>query len=160
LTSYDGTEVSRGGTPIEVRSAEGDFPTRTGTIEKLRALKKQGFNTVAVTRPQQRWFYDMAAAEGLDIIDRAAVDCDPRGGDRTTDGTVANDPAYLHRFLDRQAAMFYRRRSYPNVIGWSIGSESGNGYNMYKSYDLLKELDSTRPVIYQWAEGEFNADEY
>ena len=160
LTTYDGERVSRGGKPITVKATEGDFPTRAGTLEKLRALKKQGYNTIEVKRPQQKWFYDMTAAEGLWVIDRAAVECDPRGGDRTPDGTVANDPSYLSRFLDRQAAMFYRNRNYPNVIGWSVGRESGNGYNMYKSYQLLKSLDSTRPVVYGGAEGEFNTDEY
>ncbi len=158
LTTYDGERVSRGGVPIEVRSAEGDFPEQKGTLEKLRALKKQGVNTISVTRPQQKWFYDMTAAEGIWVIDRAAVECDPRGGDRSIGGTVANDPAYLPRFLDRQAAMFYRNRNYPNVIGWSIGSPSGNGYNMYKSYRFLKSLDPTRPVVYPGAEGEFNTD--
>ncbi len=158
LTTYDGTRVSRGGVPIAVKATEADFPTRTGSLEKLRALKRQGYNTIAVTRPQQKWFYEMTAAEGLWVIDRAAVECDPRGGDRTPDGTVANDPLYLDRFLDRQAAMFYRRRGYPNVIGWSIGSPSGNGYNMYKSYQLLKSLDPSRPVVYGGAEGEWNTD--
>ncbi len=158
LTAYDGKHISRGGVPIEVNSVEGDFPVRTGALEKMRALKKQGYNTISVTRPQQKWFYDMTAAEGIYVIDRAAVECDPRGGDRTPGGTVANDPSYLPRFLDREAAMFYRGRNYPNIIGWGIGSESGNGYNMYKSYQLLKSLDPTRPVVYVGAEQEWNSD--
>lgn len=158
LVGWDGERVSHRGTPIAVRSVEGDFPVRNGTLDRLRALKRQGYNTIAVTRPQQKWFYDMTAAEGLWVIDRAAVECDPRGGDRTPGGTVANDPSYLDRFLDRQAAMFYRRRGYPNVIGWSIGSESGNGYNMYKSYQMLKSLDPSRPVVYSGTEGEWNSD--
>ncbi|MDR1671056.1 MAG: hypothetical protein LBR57_00880 [Alistipes sp.] len=160
VTTYDGTTVSRNGQAIAVKAAEGDFPEREGTPQRLRALRKDGFNTVAVTRPQQKWFYDLAAAQGMWVIDRAAVDCDPRGGDRTPGGTVANDPGYLPHFLDRQAAMFYRRRNYPNVIGWSTGSPSGNGYNMYKSYQLLKSLDASRPVVYGGAGGEFNTDEY
>ncbi len=159
-TTYDGTRVCRAGVPVGVRATEGDFPSRTGTLEKLRALKKQGHNTIALSRPQQKWFYEMALAEGIYIIDRAAIDCDPRGGDRTPDGTVANDPSYLPRFLDRQSAMFHRNRNYPNIIGWSIGSAGGNGYNMYKSYQLLKSLDPSRPVVYTGAEGEFNNDEY
>lgn len=158
LTSYDGSTVSRGGASIDIRATEADFPQQAGTLEKLRALKKEGFNTIAVTRPQQKWFYDMAAVEGIYIIDRAAVDCDPRGGSRAAGGTVANDPTYINRFLDRQSAMFHRNRNRPNVIGWSIGSESGNGYNMYKSYQILKSSDPTRPVVYPWAEGEFNND--
>lgn len=158
LTTYDGERVSRGGVPVEVRSVEGDFPVRAGALEKLRALKEQGINTIALTRPQQRWFYEMSAAEGVYLIDRAAVECDTRDGDRSVGGTVANDPDYLPRFLDRQAAMFYRGRNYPNIIGWSIGSPSGNGYNMYKSWQLLKSLDPSRPVVYPGADGEFNTD--
>jgi beta-galactosidase len=160
LTTYDGGVVSRGGKPIEVKAVEGDFPVRKDALAKLRAMKKEGFNTIAVTRPQQKWFYDMTAAEGMWVIDRASIDCDPRDGDRTPDGTVANDPSLVAHFLDRQAAMYHRRRGYPNVIGWSIGSPSGNGYNMYKSYQFMKSLDPTRPVIYTGAEGEFNTDEY
>jgi beta-galactosidase len=158
LTSYDGERVSRAGAPVAVKATEGDFPTRTRLVERLRALKREGYNTVSVTRPQQRWFYEAALAEGIYVIDRAAVECDPRGGDRSPGGTVANDPSYISRFLDRQRAMYYRGRNYPNIIGWAIGSESGNGYNMYKSYELLKSLDPTRPVLYPWAGGEWNSD--
>ncbi|MDR2912792.1 MAG: hypothetical protein LBV38_05825 [Alistipes sp.] len=158
LTAWDGRQVTRGGTPIEVRSVEADFPVQRGAVERLRAFKRQGYNTIAVTRPQQKWFYDTAAAEGLYVIDRAAVECDPRDGDRGPDGTVANDPSYLDRFLDRQTAMYHRGRNYPNIIGWSIASESGNGYNLYKSYQLLRQLDPTRPVIYIGANGEWNSD--
>jgi beta-galactosidase len=158
LNGWDGSQVLHRGTPIAVKPAEADFPTLIGARDRIRVLKRQGYNTIAVTRPQQKWFYEMAAAEGLWVIDRASVECDPRGGDRTPDGTVANDPSYLGRFLDRQAAMFYRRRNYPNVIGWSIGSESGNGYNMYESYRLLKSLDPSRPVVYGGAGGEWNSD--
>jgi beta-galactosidase len=169
ITGFDGGNILRGdgkagddgkasGEAIKISAIEGDFPVRKGTLEKLRAAKKRKVNTVCVTRPQQQWFYDMCASEGLWVIDRAAVECDPRDGDRGLDGTVANHPSYLARFLDRQQAMFYRNRNRVNVIGWSVGSESGNGYNMYKSYQLLKSLDTTRPVIYEGAEGEWNTD--
>lgn len=158
LTSFDGKDVWRGGRKVAVKSVEGDFPVEKGTLEKLRSLKKQGYNTVSVTRPQQKWFYDMCEREGIYIIDRAAVECDPHGGDRGPGGTVANDPARLERFLDRQRAMFHRNRNRPGVIGWSIGSESGNGYNMYRSYRLLRSLDPSRPVLYPYAEGEWNSD--
>lgn len=144
--------------PSKINAAEVDFPSERGAAEKLRALKKQGFNAVEPMHPQQRWFYDLAAREGVWVIDRASIECDPRGGDRTTSGTAANDPALVKYFIDRQAAMFYRRRNYPNIVGWSIGAPGGNGYNMYKSYQYLKALDPLRPVIYRGAEGEWNTD--
>ncbi len=86
------------------------------------------------------------------------MECDPRGGDRTPGGTAANDPSLLARFIDRQQAMYYRNRGRANVVGWSIGAASGNGYNMYKSYQWLKDADTRRSVVYEGAEGEWNTD--
>lgn len=155
-----------GDKPAQIVTAEVDFATSPaapfsapkGAVEKLRALKKSGKNSVQATRPQQKWFYDACEELGLWVVDCAAVECDPRGGDRGPDGTAANKPELLPRFLDRQQAMFFRNRNRPNIAGWSIGAPSGNGYNMYKSYQFLKSLDPERPVIYTGAEGEWNTD--
>ncbi|MDR2891209.1 MAG: hypothetical protein LBV18_06415 [Alistipes sp.] len=158
LTDFDGENVTRAGKTIAISAFEGDFPVERGTRDKLRALKRQGVNTIYATRPQQKWFYDMCAAEGLYVVDCAAVECDPGDGSRRPTGTAANDPSLVARFVDRQQAMYYRNRTRPNVIGWAIGSGSGNGYNMYKSYEWLRGVDSTRPAVYRFAEGEWNTD--
>ena len=158
LTSFDGEVIRRGGKTVAIVAVEQDAPVESNTLKRLKSLKRRGGDTLYLMHPQQKWFYDMCETEGLYIIDRAAVECDPRGGSRGLDGTVANDPAFLARFLDRQQAMYYRNRNRVNVIGWSLGGESGNGYNMYKSYQLMKELDPARAVVYGFAEGEWNTD--
>lgn len=157
-TGFDGVNILRNGVPVKISAVEADFPRKTGALDRLRQLKKQGVNTICVARPQQQWFYDMSAEEGFYVIDRAAVACDPMGDDRGPGGTIANDPSYLSRFTDRQQAMYYRNRNRANVIGWSIGADSGNGYNMYKSYQWLKAADPVRPVVYPGARGEWNSD--
>lgn len=69
-----------------------------------------------------------------------------------------NKPEYLNDFIDRARSAYYRDRNRTCVIGWSLGSDSGNGYNMYKTYQWMKNADSVRPVIYVGADGEWNTD--
>lgn len=147
-TTFDGTHVLRDGVPLKIALQEVDFEEEKGAAEQLRALKKQGINTIEPTRQQPEWFYDLAEQLGIWVIDRA--DAGPN--------TWGNDPTRLDYFLDAQRAMFYRNRGRANIIGWSIGSDCGNGFCMYRSYLLLKELDPDRPVVYRFAEGEWNTD--
>lgn len=158
LTGFDGEHATRNGEAIHISAVEFDAPVRRNTLDRLKLLKRRGINTLYLTHPQQKWFYDMCASEGLYIIDRAAVECDPKGGDRSPGGTAANDPTHTARFIDRQQAMYYRNRNRPNVIGWAIGSDSGNGYNMYESYRWLNGADTTRMVVYPFVGGEWNSD--
>ena len=44
------------------------------------------------------------------------------------------------------------------IIGFALGGESGNGYNMYKAYQWLKSVEPSRPVICIDADGEWNTD--
>ena len=54
--------------------------------------------------------------------------------------------------------MYFRVNNHPCVIGFMLGGESGNGYNMYKAYEHLKSLEERRPVIYENSFGEWNSD--
>ncbi len=157
-TRFDGENVQRNGRTVYISAAEQDAPTMRNTQRRLSLMKRRGVNTLYLTHPQQQWFYDMCEETGIYVIDRAAVECDPKGGDRGPGGTVANSPDHLARFIDRQQNMYHRNRNRANVIGWSIGSDSGNGYNMYKSYQWLKSADPDRVVVYQYAGGEWNTD--
>ncbi len=157
-TRFDGENIKRNDKTLYISAVEQDAANQRNTLRRLRLMKRRGINTLYVTRPQQQWFYDMCEENGLYIIDRAAVECDPKGGDRGPDGTVANNPAYLDRFIDRQQNIYQRNKNRANVIGWAIGSDSGNGYNMYKSYQWLKGADPDRVVVYPFAGGEWNTD--
>jgi beta-galactosidase len=155
---FDGESAVRNGRAINIVAEEYDAPSKTNALNSLKQLKRRGVNTLCVVHPQPTWFYDMCEQNGMYIIDRAAVECDPRGDDRGPDGTVANDPAFCDRFIDRQQNAFHRNKNRANIIGWAIGSDSGNGYNMYKSYQWMKAADSLRMVVYPGARGEWNSD--
>ncbi len=126
--------------------------------KELRSLKQQGFNTIIPDYPQPLWFYRLCDKIGLYVIDQAAISAPTSADDLTVGGTPSNDPKLLNQYLDRVKAMYYRTRNFSCVVGYSLGQESGNGYNMYKAYQWLKEIEKNRPVIYQGAKGEWNSD--
>ncbi len=103
---------------------------------------------VYITESQPKSVYDKYEREGTLIVDQAAIE-----------GLPPNDPAMVSEVVDRQAVMFYRNRNRANVVGWSLGTPIGNGYNMYKAYQWMKRADSLRPVIYRGADGQWNTDD-
>lgn len=128
------------------------------TRAELLKIKAQGKNTIRPDYPQPAWFYGLCDELGLWVIDRANIHASERSNDRKIGGTPANDPALAGEFIERVKAMYYRSRNFTCVIAYSLGGETGNGYNMYKAYQWLKSVETERPVIYEDADGEWNSD--
>ena len=148
----------RNGRKVDLKAVAYNASSRKETEEKLLAFKRRGINTICVDFPQPTWFYDLCDSKGFYVLDAANIHADPKGGDRGPDGTAANKPEYLDDFIDRARSAYYRDRNRTCVIGWSLGLDSGNGYNMYKTYRWMKNADSVRPVMYVGADGEWNTD--
>lgn len=145
----------------EIKRVEAQYnaaPDRKTTRTQLLALKAQGKNTLRPDAPQPAWFYALCDELGLYVIDRANIAAIPSRENRTVGGTPANDPTLADEFLERVKAMYFRSRNFTCVIGYSLGGEAGNGYNMYKAYEWLKGIEKSRPVIYEDADGEWNTD--
>ena len=135
-------------------------PTAKATVTDINLLKKAGVNTICVDYPQPDWFYDLCDRKGFLVIDQANINSDYKTDDRRTGGTPANDPSYLQTFIQRMDAMQNRSKNHPSVVAWSMGGHSGNGYNLYKSYQFLRSVDSLERfgVTYRDLQGEWNAD--
>lgn len=156
-TTYADGQILRNGKPIDIRAAH--YTTTAGaktTEADIKALKKQNINTLYIPHPQPYWFYDICDRVGMYVVEQANINTDEKGGDRSRRGTLANNPQWLGEFLERIEASYYRVRIHPSVVAWSLGGNSGNGYNMYKCYEWLKEREKSRPVIY--GSGEWNSD--
>ena len=41
--------------------------------------------------------------------------------------------------------MYHRSRNHTSIIGFALGRDSGNGYNMYKAYQWLKSVEPSNP---------------
>jgi beta-galactosidase len=159
-TEFCDGQIFRNGKSVKISAAATGFaaPTAAETDKRLRELKKRGVNTLYTQHPMPYWFYDLCDRRGLYVIDRAAVNVDAKGDNRGLEGTAANKPELVKRFVERVQSTYFRNKNHPSVIGWSISSEAGNGYNLYKSYQWMKGADSTRAVIYPRARGEWNSD--
>lgn len=156
-TTYSDGQLYRNGKPVEIKAANyNSAATAKQTTTDLKALKKKGVNTIYPDYPQPYWFYDICDEVGLYIVEQANINTDPKDGDRTRNGTLANNPKWVNEFLERVKGSYFRVRNHPSIIAWSLGGPSGNGYNMYKCYEWFKGQESERPVVYR--DGDWNSD--
>lgn len=156
---YTGTTIEVDGTPIAIKSISYNALADEKSSEKeLRSIKQKGFNTIIPDYPQPIWFYTLCDKIGLYVIDQAAINAPNAAGDKRVGGTPSNDPTLLGEYLARVQKAYLRTHNFNCVIAYSLGGESGNGYNMYKAYQWLKEVEKRRPIIYRGAQGEWNSD--
>ena len=140
----------------EVYNAAADKKTTEGQI---KALKSKGVNCLCPQYPQPKWFYSLCDRVGMYVIDCAAISSPSTGDNRNVDGTPSNDPLLVEEYLLRVDAMYRRAQNHVSIIAFSLGdAQSGNGYNMYKAYELLKSYGDSRPIIFDGAAGEWNTD--
>lgn len=146
------------GKPVALKIKRFDaLATKAETKKQLTALLKT-HNAVQPSSPQPRWFYDACDEVGMRVIDAAGIHFPEHRDDRRVHGTPSNDPAWETEYVERVRAMWARARNHTCIVGFATGSQSGNGYAMYKAYEALKALESKRPVIYDDAADEWNND--
>lgn len=131
--------------------------------QDIRLAKQFNINAIRTCHyPNDEYFYELCDKYGIYVIDEANVESHGIGYD--IGKTLANRPSWLDAHLQRQVRMVERDKNHPSIIGWSLGNEAGNGYNMYQGYLMLKSMDTTRPVQYEranydWGFGfEWNTD--
>lgn len=139
----------------EVYNAAAD---RATTEREIKALKQRGINCLTPDYPQPRWFYDICDRVGIYVIDCAAVASPSCADNRALGGTPANAPELVDEYLRRVETMYHRAQNHVSIIAFSLGKRAGNGYNLYKAYELLKSKGDSRAIIYEDADGEWNTD--
>ena len=131
---------------------------RATTEREIKALKQRGINCLMPDYPQPRWFYDICDRVGIYVIDCAAVASPSCADNRALGGTPANAPELVDEYLRRVESMYHRAQNHVSIIAFSLGKRAGNGYNLYKAYELLKSKGDSRAIIYEDADGEWNTD--
>lgn len=156
----DNGEITLFGKPLTLKKSVYNAAADRATTEKeIKALKAKGINCLTPNYPQPNWFYDICDRVGMYVIDCAAISSPTNAENRDIDGTPANAPWYEEDYLRRVETMYRRAQNHVSIIAFSLGNApSGNGYNMYKAYELLKSFGDSRAIIYAGAEGEWNSD--
>ena len=138
----------------------GHYTSREVMLKDILLMKEANINGIRTCHyPQPREFYDLCDSLGMYVYDEANIESHGMG--YNLDRTLANNPAWLNKHLDRVLNLYYRTGNYPCVTILSLGNEAGNGCNFYAAYDTLKALEvkaMNRPVCYERAEYEYNTD--
>jgi len=153
------------GVPIYIRGVNlHEHHPRTGHVvdketrlKDIQLMKLHNINTIRTSHyPQDPYLYELCDKYGIYVICEANIESHGIGYDLSR--TLANNPKWLQAHMYRTRNMVEIYKNYTSIIIWSLGNEAGNGYNMYMTYNWIKERDKTRPVQYERAEREFNTD--
>ncbi len=131
-----------------------DHHPRTGKVvseaDMLRdilTMKRFNINAVRTSHyPNDERWYELCDEYGLYLIDEANLETHDIGGQ------LSNDPAYADAFLQRAVRMVERDKNHPSIIFWSLGNESGSGYNHAAMAKWIQYYDRTRFVHYEGAQ--------
>ena len=147
------------GKPLTLKKERYNAAVDKATTEReIKTLKQRGINCLMPDYPQPRWFYDICDRVGVYVIDCAALASPTDADNRAVGGTPANAPELVDEYLRRVETMYHRAQNHVCIIAFSLGKDAGNGYNMYKAYELLKSKGDSRAIIYEAADGEWNSD--
>ena len=159
-STFANGKLLRNGKAITVKSARYNARTTyADALNEIKALRAKGINTLLPDNPQPEWFYDICDGLGIYVVERANINPNEESNNRKIGGTPSNNPDLAGEYLARVKAMYYRTRNHSCIIAYALGGDqAGNGYNMYKAYQWLKNVEKERAVICTSADGEWNTD--
>ena len=143
-----------------------DFNKETGRVltrellrQDLLELKRWNFNAVRTSHyPNDPIFLDLCDELGFYVIDEANIES------HAFQDTLCDDQRYLSAFVDRISRLAQRDIHHPSVVAWSLGNESGSGFNHDAAASYLRSFDDSRPLHYEgairrnWTQGQLQTD--
>lgn len=146
----------RGVNRHEIDPLRGYVVTKEVMELDARLMKQFNFNAVRTSHyPNHPYWYHVCDRYGIYVIDEANIECHGlanigRAG-LVLQNEPANNPEWLPPFMDRVVRMVERDKNRPCVIMWSLGNESGYGFNHEAAAAWIRGYDPTRPVHYEGA---------
>ena len=116
-------------------------------LQDIKIMKDLNINAIRTCHyPDDPYLYDLCDKYGLYITAEANVESHGMG---YHDQTLAKNPLYHKAHLERNQRNVARNFNHPSIVVWSLGNEAGYGPNFEDAYDLIKEMDQSRPVQYE-----------
>ena len=162
--AIEGGQLLVNGQPVLIKGAnrhemnpyKGYVVSEADMIQDIQIMKRLNINAVRTCHyPDDPLWYTLCDRYGLYVVAEANNESHGMGYGKES---LANDPDYELAHIERIRRAVQRDFNHPSVIIWSMGNEAGNGPNFYKGYDLIKSMDTSRPVQYERAEGAANTD--
>ncbi|MCL7765076.1 DUF4981 domain-containing protein [Polaribacter sp. Z014] len=127
----------------------GKVVSRADMEEDVKLLKQFNFNAVRTSHyPNDPYFYELCDKYGLYVMDEANIET------HGVRGKLSNEPSWGKTFLERGIRMVERDKNHPSIVFWSLGNESGMGPNHAAMAGWIKEMDPTRYIHYEGAQGD------
>lgn len=130
----------------------------------LLMMKRANVNAIRTSHyPNDPRFYDLAEALGFYFIDEADIETHGMGFNTDADwdwmrwSMLSTIPEWREAYVDRAARLFERDKNHGSVIMWSLGNESGCGYNHRAMREYIKSRDENAIVHYENAHLQFTA---
>lgn len=127
-------------------------------IQDILLMKQFNVNAVRASHyPNDPRWYELCDEYGLYVVDE--VNIEAHGLQTKWDGDygyrfdtyTSGAPEWKEAHINRTLRMFEQNKNHPSIVIWSLGNEAGFGDNFKTTYQLLKDLDGTRPVQYEQA---------
>jgi beta-galactosidase len=124
----------------------GKAVTREGMLQDVLLMKKFNINAVRTSHyPNDPFWYDLCDQYGLYLIDEANIEA------HAYYNQMCRDPRYSAAFLARGQRMVERDKNHPSIIMWSLGNESGFGFNHQTIAAWIRGYDPSRLLHYEGA---------
>ena len=150
--------ILKGVNAVEHDPIFGKYIPRNTIEKKVKLLKQNNINTVRTSHyPAEPYFYKLCDEYGILVIDEANVESH---GMKYSEHSLAKKENWQKSHVERIEAMVQRDKNHPSVIMWSFGNEAGNGKTMSAMNSKTKELDTTRPTHYHFADEPSDYDVY
>ena len=148
----------KGANRHEMNPYKGYVVSEADMIQDIQIMKRLNINAVRTCHyPDDPLWYSLCDRYGLYVVAEANIESHGMGyGEQT----LAKREDYEIAHLDRIERAVKRDINHPSVIVWSLGNEAGFGPNFEKGYELVKSMDSSRPVQYEQAHGNKYTDIY
>lgn len=127
-------------------------------IQDIKLMKELNINAVRTCHyPDDDFWYQLCDRYGIYMVAEANIESHGMGYDEKT---LAIRPDFHTAHQERNERNVARNFNHPAVIFWSLGNEAGYGKNFEDAYDLVKSMDSSRPVQYERAGRDGKTDIY
>ena len=120
-------------------------------LEKdVKLMKEFNVNCVRTSHyPPDPFFLELCDHYGLYVVDEADIETHGIWDLGCEGGTISHDLKWAPRYMDRVRRMYFRDRTHPSIIMWSLGNESWGFKCHDKCYKMLKDLGTDIPVHYE-----------
>ncbi|WP_299552304.1 glycoside hydrolase family 2 TIM barrel-domain containing protein [Seonamhaeicola sp.] len=125
----------------------GKVISEVSMLKDIKLMKQLNLNAVRTSHyPNDERWYDLCDEHGIYVMDEANLESHGLGG------KLSNNPAWSSAFLERAVRMVERDKNHPSIVFWSLGNESGSGFNHATMANWIRSYDPTRPVHYEGAQ--------